>query len=210
LPHPCSRPCPLSLHNETSQCVVTPNIQIVSIHDTSFFEVTAQSMRLPSIIIQRIQRIRSQSTSAPAATASQTQMAVSRAPKASESSQKPLNPEPVTSTNPKEQHSPLPKPTYFKITQHRSAIGLPKRYKDTLLALGLRRRLQTVFLRHSAPAAGKILRVKELVKVENVTRSEVKTKRQMREERKAVRGYYVKQRFANSGVGPSTSWMDGL
>jgi large subunit ribosomal protein L30 len=79
-----------------------------------------------------------------------------------------------------------------------------------LVSLGLRRRLQTVFLPHSAPAAGKILRVKELVKVENVVEADVKTKREMRAERKAIRGYYVKQRFTNGGFGSSTSWMDGL
>lgn len=98
------------------------------------------------------------------------------------------------------------KPTHFKITLHRSAIGLPKRYKETLESLGIRKRGQTVFHAHSGASAGKILRVKELVKVENVTAEEVQTKAEIRNERKAVRGYVVKQRFN----GASTTWMNDL
>lgn len=51
--------------------------------------------------------------------------------------------------------------------------------------------MQTVFMPHSPEAAGKILRVKELVKVENVPASQVRTKLQQRQERKAPRGYVV-------------------
>ncbi|KAG8683580.1 hypothetical protein FRC11_013348, partial [Ceratobasidium sp. 423] len=82
-------------------------------------------------------------------------------------------------------------PTHFRITLRRSAIGLPKPSKRTLEALGIHRRGATVFQKHSPEAAGKILRVKELVEVENVPESEVKTKQEMRQERKAVRGYSV-------------------
>jgi ribosomal protein L30 len=103
------------------------------------------------------------------------------------------------------------KPTHFKITLYRSAIGLPKRYKDTLESLGIRRRGQTVFQSHSGSVAGKILRLKEIVKVENVPSNEVKTKSQMRQERRVVRGYYVKQKFqGNANSDSSTSWMDGI
>jgi large subunit ribosomal protein L30 len=75
--------------------------------------------------------------------------------------------------------------------------------------LGIRRRGQTVFHAHSGASAGKILRVKELVKVENVTEDEVKTSAEMRNERKAVRGYVIKQRFKDE-AGSSRTWMDGL
>lgn len=55
-----------------------------------------------------------------------------------------------------------------------------------------------MFQSHSPEAAGKILRVKELVEVQNVPASEVKTKTEMRQERKAVRGYSVVRHW---GVG---------
>ncbi|QRV75633.1 ribosomal protein L30p/L7e [Ceratobasidium sp. AG-Ba] len=81
--------------------------------------------------------------------------------------------------------------THFRITLRRSAIGLPKYSKRTLEALGIHRRGATVFHRHTPEAAGKILRVKELVEVENVPSSAVRTKTEMRAERKATRGYTV-------------------
>lgn len=49
--------------------------------------------------------------------------------------------------------------------------------------------MQTVYHRHSPDIAGKILRVKELVQVENVPASAVRTKTEQRQERKSVRGY---------------------
>ncbi|PVG02048.1 hypothetical protein CPB86DRAFT_811942 [Serendipita vermifera] len=102
------------------------------------------------------------------------------------------------------------KPSHFKITLHRSAIGLPKRYRETITSLGIHRRGQTVFQLHSPSVAGKILRLKELVKVENVTSDQVKTKREMKLERRAVRGYIIKQKFRQAGATSSTSWMDNL
>ncbi|QSL64043.1 hypothetical protein MERGE_000198 [Pneumocystis wakefieldiae] len=57
---------------------------------------------------------------------------------------------------------------YFKITLQRSSIGLPRNIKRTLLSLGLRKRLSTVYLSISPIIAGKILKVKELVSVEEV------------------------------------------
>jgi ribosomal protein L30 len=88
-----------------------------------------------------------------------------------------------------------PTPTHFRITLRRSAIGLPKASKRTLEALGIHRRGATVFQKHSPEAAGKILRVKELVQVDNVPANEVKTKQEMRQDRKAVRGYSVIERW---------------
>lgn len=48
---------------------------------------------------------------------------------------------------------------------------------------------------HSPEAAGKILRVKELVEVQNVPASLVRTKAEQRQERKAPRGYVVVDRM---------------
>jgi len=92
--------------------------------------------------------------------------------------------------------------THFKITLLRSAIGLPQRYRQTLESLGIHRRGQTVFHVHNPETAGKILRVKELVQVRNVGASEVKTKTEMRRERKAVRGYTIHKSFRDKeGIG---------
>ncbi|PSS34003.1 hypothetical protein PHLCEN_2v1907 [Hermanssonia centrifuga] len=81
--------------------------------------------------------------------------------------------------------------THYRITLRRSAISLPSHIKGTLVSLGIHRRLQTVYHEHSPINAGKILRVKELVEVENVPASAVKNKTEQRRERKAVRGYKV-------------------
>jgi ribosomal protein L30 len=63
-------------------------------------------------------------------------------------------------------------PTHYLITLVRSARGLPPRSGATLEALGLHRLHQSVLQEHSAAAAGKILRVKELITVRNVTAEE--------------------------------------
>ncbi|KAG2116864.1 hypothetical protein BD769DRAFT_1485207 [Suillus cothurnatus] len=81
--------------------------------------------------------------------------------------------------------------THFKITLRRSAIALGERKKETLVALGLHRRMQTVYHVHSPEAAGKILKVKELVEVENVPAKAVRSQSEQRKERKASRGYQV-------------------
>lgn len=81
--------------------------------------------------------------------------------------------------------------THFRITLRRSAISLPSNIKGTLAALGIHRRLQTVYHRHTSDIAGKILTVKELVTVENVPESAVRTKWEQRQERKSSRGYQV-------------------
>ena len=81
--------------------------------------------------------------------------------------------------------------THFRITQRRSAISLQEHVKGTLLALGLHRRHQTVYKRHTPEAAGMILAVKELVEVENVPASAVRTQHEQTMERKAPRGFVV-------------------
>jgi large subunit ribosomal protein L30 len=79
--------------------------------------------------------------------------------------------------------------THYRITLRRSAIALPKHIKGTLVSLGIHRRMQTVYHEHSPINAGKILAVKELVEVENVPASAIRTKQEQRQERKAPRGY---------------------
>jgi large subunit ribosomal protein L30 len=79
--------------------------------------------------------------------------------------------------------------SYFRITLHRSAIGLPKRTRGVLEALGLHRRTQTVFHPVSPQFAGMIMKVKELVKVTEVEYP--LTKEEVREERRPEPGFYV-------------------
>ncbi|KAL2197148.1 hypothetical protein P885DRAFT_36066 [Corynascus similis CBS 632.67] len=79
--------------------------------------------------------------------------------------------------------------SYFRITLHRSAIGLPKRTRGVLAALGLHRRGQLVFHPVSAQFAGMIMKVKELVKVEEVDRP--LTKREVHEQRRPDPGFWV-------------------
>lgn len=82
--------------------------------------------------------------------------------------------------------------SYFRITLHRSAIGLPERTRGVLASLGLRRRTQTVFHPVSPQFAGMIMKVKELVKVEEVDRA--LTPQEMREARRPERGFWLESR----------------
>jgi len=95
--------------------------------------------------------------------------------------------------------SPLTTPTHYRVTLHRSAIGLPERISRTLAALGIHKRMQTVYHLHSPDIAGKLLKVKELVQVTNVSADQVRTPAQAKAERKAVRGYEVVQRKNSTG-----------
>jgi len=81
--------------------------------------------------------------------------------------------------------------THFRVTLRRSGISLGKRIQGTLAALGLRRRMQTVYHAHTPETAGMILAVKELVEVENVPARAVRTAGQQRAERKSARGFVV-------------------
>lgn len=71
----------------------------------------------------------------------------------------------------------------------RSAIGLPRRRVDVLKALGLKKRMATVFHPVSQDVAGQIMKVKELVDVEEVEKP--MTKHEMWLSRKPDPGYYV-------------------
>lgn len=103
----------------------------------------------------------------------------------------------ATATGPAPSASSTPPPasdapkTHYRITLKRSAVGLPTEFKATLEALGIHRRMQTVYHLHNAATAGKILKLKELVEVQNVTAAEVKTKEEMTRDRRAVRGYTI-------------------
>lgn len=80
---------------------------------------------------------------------------------------------------------------FFRITLHRSAIGLPARTRGVLRALGLRRRTQTVFHPVEPQFAGMILKVKELVRVQEVERA--LDKAQVKAERTPDTGFYVER-----------------
>lgn len=83
------------------------------------------------------------------------------------------------------------KMSYFRVTLLRSAIGLPRRSTDVLKALGLKKRMGTVFHPVSPSVAGQIMKVKELVSVEEVDRR--LTKQEVHLERKPDPGYYVEK-----------------
>ncbi|KAG5946977.1 hypothetical protein E4U53_006498 [Claviceps sorghi] len=81
--------------------------------------------------------------------------------------------------------------SYFRITLQRSAIGLPLRTRGVLAALGLRRRMQTVFRPVEPQFAGMIMKVKELVRVEEVERR--LGREEVRAERRPDSGFYVER-----------------
>ncbi|RYP54941.1 hypothetical protein DL769_010263 [Monosporascus sp. CRB-8-3] len=81
--------------------------------------------------------------------------------------------------------------SYFRITLRRSAIGLPQRTRGVLAALGLRRRTQTVFHPVDAQFAGMIMRVKELVDVEETDRA--LTTRELRDARRPDPGFWIER-----------------
>jgi ribosomal protein L30 len=81
--------------------------------------------------------------------------------------------------------------SYFRITLMRSGIGMPKRTQGVLKALGLRKRMKTVFYPVSPEVAGQIMKVKELIKVEEV--AEPKTKDELRAERRPDAGFYIEK-----------------
>ncbi|KAG7663248.1 uncharacterized protein J8A68_003248 [[Candida] subhashii] len=58
------------------------------------------------------------------------------------------------------------KQLFFKITQHRSVIGMPRKLRRTVRSLGLNHRDVTVYQTISPSTAVKLSKVKELVKVE--------------------------------------------
>lgn len=84
--------------------------------------------------------------------------------------------------------------SYFRITLTRSAIGLPEKVSGVLKALGLRRRMKTVFYPVSSQVAGQIMKVKELVEVQEV--GHALSKHELKMERKPDPGFYLEKKVA--------------
>ncbi|KAF8454570.1 ribosomal protein L30-containing protein [Terfezia claveryi] len=78
---------------------------------------------------------------------------------------------------------------YFKVTLIRSGIGMPKRVNGILQALGLHKRMRTVYHPVSPDIAGMIYKVKELVAVSEVDYK--LSQKEQHELRKPPKGYYV-------------------
>lgn len=74
----------------------------------------------------------------------------------------------------------------------RSAIGLPKQATGVLKALGLHKRLRTVYHPVSPNIAGQIFAVKELIDVQEVDQK--LEKEEMRALRRPDAGFYVEKR----------------
>ena len=81
---------------------------------------------------------------------------------------------------------------YFRVTLLRSGIGLPAKTRGVLTALGLKKRMQTVYQPVTPDAAGQIMKVKELVDVREV--AEKMTKADMKESRRPDPGFWVERR----------------
>ncbi|KAL8972006.1 MAG: hypothetical protein Q9183_000783 [Haloplaca sp. 2 TL-2023] len=81
---------------------------------------------------------------------------------------------------------------FFRITLIRSSIGLPKKTAGVLQALGLRKRMATVFHPVSPQVAGQIMAVKELVAVSEVEKA--LTKEELRAARRPDPGFYIERR----------------
>ncbi|RKP12790.1 hypothetical protein BJ684DRAFT_3260, partial [Piptocephalis cylindrospora] len=73
---------------------------------------------------------------------------------------------------------------YFRVTMHRSPIGLPFKVRRTLEALGLGKRSSVAYLPCNKSSIGSLLKVKELVQVEAT--QEIRPKRQ-----RVARGWTV-------------------
>ncbi|KAF8477535.1 mitochondrial 54S ribosomal protein YmL33 [Kalaharituber pfeilii] len=86
---------------------------------------------------------------------------------------------------------------YFKVTLLRSGIGMPKRINGILYALGLHKRMRTVYHPVSPDIAGMIMKVKELVSVSEVDYA--LTRKEQHELRKPPKGYYVETRAEQAG-----------
>jgi large subunit ribosomal protein L30 len=87
---------------------------------------------------------------------------------------------------------------YFRITLLRSGIGMPYKVQGVLKALGLRKRMTTVYHPVTQSVAGQIMRIKELVDVKEVEHAV--TKEEMRAARRPDPGYYVETRGMRGDV----------
>ncbi|KAF2017050.1 hypothetical protein BU24DRAFT_420075 [Aaosphaeria arxii CBS 175.79] len=83
---------------------------------------------------------------------------------------------------------------FFRITLMRSGIGLPAKTQGVLKALGLRKRMTTVYHPVTPSVAGQIMRIKELVDVKEVSQSF--TREQIKASRKPDPGYVIEKSSA--------------
>ncbi|KAB8346249.1 hypothetical protein FH972_023294 [Carpinus fangiana] len=105
-------------------------------------------------------------------------------------------------SNPSSSHIRKKAMPYFKITLIRSGIGLPAKTNGVLRALGLTKRMATVFHPVTADTAGQIMKIKELVAVSEV--AQPLSRREMHEARRPDPGFYI-ERVA----GERWSWQQG-
>jgi len=82
--------------------------------------------------------------------------------------------------------------SFFKITLIRSGIGMTERQNGVLKALGLRKRMKTVYHPVTRDTAGMIMKVKELLAVSEVERPLTKAETHAR--RKPPVGYVIEGR----------------
>ena len=82
--------------------------------------------------------------------------------------------------------------SFFRITLMRSGIGLSGKTQGVLKALGLRKRMTTVYHPVTASVAGQIMRIKELVDVKEVDRALSRV--EMKDARRPDPGYFVEKR----------------
>ena len=90
-----------------------------------------------------------------------------------------------------------PRQSFFRIVLRRSAIGLPARSTGVLRALGLRKRMSVVYQPVSMHIAGMIMKVKELVDVQEVDRA--LTRAEVKETRRPDPGFWVESRLGENG-----------
>ena len=80
---------------------------------------------------------------------------------------------------------------FFKITLVRSSIGLPQKIQGVLRALGLRKRMNTVYKPIHPTIVGQLMKVKELIAISEV--EEAKTRAELRALRQPDPGYYIEK-----------------
>ncbi|ODV90837.1 hypothetical protein CANCADRAFT_26006 [Tortispora caseinolytica NRRL Y-17796] len=78
---------------------------------------------------------------------------------------------------------------FYRITQIRSAIGLPDKYYAVLRSLGLGKRGSIVYHNINPAISGQVFKVKELVKVDTV--KDRKTRQEIKQDRKPDPGFEV-------------------
>ncbi|KAK6500844.1 39S ribosomal protein L33, mitochondrial [Arthrobotrys conoides] len=87
--------------------------------------------------------------------------------------------------------------SFFKVTLIRSSIGMPQKKVGVLKALGLRKRMRTVFHKITPATAGQLMKVKELIALS--TTDQKMTRREMHEKRQPPPGFVVeKSKFLRS------------